>query len=150
MNRRQILRGLTTIPVALVPKWTCAYCDSISILSENCRNCGAAEHKSNSKEENDLVENYKGFKISWSGWHTFGESGKISGFYLAEGKETSFSSCTGGYADEYKLGYTLNTCVLADHKFLMFYSSEQDKKEEQKRALKTLIEIIDEHTNQTS
>lgn len=122
MKRRDIIKGL--LPIALAPI--------------------VATGKEETSEE---IKEYKGFKILWSGWNTVPESGKVTGFYLAEREDISFSSCTGGYAAEYKLGCILNTCVLADHKFLMFYSSEEDKKEEQKRALVLLLKMVDVYHN---
>lgn len=145
-----MLFGIGSMPVALVPRWTCDYCGSINIFNENCRNCGAAEHTKENREEPTLVEDYKGFKISWSGWRTQTDSAKITGFYIAEGKEISFSSCTGGIADEYLLGYVINTTILADHEFLTFASSEKDKTEEQKRALAAIQKLIDEHSTKTN
>lgn len=145
MNRRDIIKSLFSLSIALVPNWTCANCDSSNNVLTNCKNCGAPEYESETKEENVQLEDYRGFRIVWSGWRTSPDHEKITGFYIAKEKEISFSSCTGGITDEYRIGMFLNTQVLADHNFITLTSTEIEKKEEQRRALNKIIEIINDH-----
>lgn len=128
MKRRDFISGLGLAPLFGAPSF---------LEYEN------KEHEINSEG----VVKYRDFEIVWSGYIQHADAEKITGFWIASHKDfdVKFSSCSGGYSGEYKLGYILNTCVLANHKFLTFSSSKEDREEEKQRALELIKEEIDNY-----